>query len=166
MSITDKMRNNADKWRRLYEDAVTWKEKLEVIITVLQTELGYEFEDFNIVDPPGALVIRGVVHVLWDNDKQEYLLSLSVNIEPLGAVSLVNALHLCGIYNIDFLQNFYVSKIDKTEDGAPMLYHGHEAVTKFQTETSDLQREVIIAELESEKESIPKIYKKSNETYH
>ena len=123
-------------------------------------------EDFSIVDPPGALVVRGVVHVMWDIDKQEYLISLSVNIEPLGAVSLVSTLHLCGISNIDFLQNFYVSKIDKDITGAPMLYHGEEAVKKFQIETSDLQKEMFIAELENVEEPIPETTKKSNVTFH
>jgi hypothetical protein len=141
---------DATKWRPLFESAITWLEKLELIISILQYELGYEAKDFNIVELSQALVIRGVVHIMWNEEREMYLISLSVNIEPLGAVNLVNILHLSGISELDFLPNFYLSKQEIDEEGLPVIYHGQEAANKFQDEQFKMQKDQLMDELETE----------------
>jgi len=121
---------------------------LDEIVIMLKRELNYVQNDFHFIEASQSLMIRNVVAVSWDAETDEYCFAFAANIEPLGAVSMINTLHKNGIHNIKLLNYYYISKIEKDTSGGPKVYFSAEAMDQFYKESDMQKREEVLHELE------------------
>jgi len=120
--------------KKLFQKAKTDREILDVIVSILKNELDYEHDDFSFIEKNDILVIRDIIFVTWDRKHKNFLFMFSVTTNILGAVILLNCLHLNGVHNIRFKNNFYISELEKNKYDENKIYYGDEAQRKYNEE--------------------------------
>ena len=132
---------------RLFEQAQTDREILDVLVSIMKNELKYGHSDFAFIAASDTLLIRGVVAITWDKTDKMFCIGFSVTTEILGAAVLLNCLHLNGVHNIKFQNNFYISECETDDNNNPVIYYGLDAQKRYSDEVYCKNKKTFAKEL-------------------